>query len=313
MRPERAADTDVDAVPAEPGSAAGVGAPSVAPVLSGRIGLSPVMVGRARAFARLAGIVDAADVMTGDQAAVALVSGEAGIGKTRLVRELVQSLPGADHDARRDRPAGVDGPSPRRRRRAGRARPGRRRRSATAVFDIVADGHRPGAGASSSSRTSTGSTRRAPTSIDRIAQQPWPNLVIIATYRPNDLSRGQPGGELVLRLERRHSVEQVRLERLDRTEVDAMVAAITAASGAQPSSAFVEALHRRSGGIPFVVEELMRVVGPRAMRRPTCSTPSCRGRWRRPCASSSRGSTTAGAGSSRRWPCTGGRRRSRRC
>ena len=101
--------------------------------------------------------------------------------------------------------------------------------------------------------------------IDRIAQQPWPNLVVIATYRPNDLSRGQPGGELVLRLERRHSVEQVRLDRLDRTEVGAMVAAISLASGGQPSSAFIEALHRRSAGIPFVVEELMRVVGPRAI------------------------------------------------
>ena len=55
--------------------------------------MSPVMVGRARPFARLAGIVDAADVMTSDQPAVALVSGEAGIGKTRLVRELVASLP----------------------------------------------------------------------------------------------------------------------------------------------------------------------------------------------------------------------------
>ncbi len=101
--------------------------------------------------------------------------------------------------------------------------------------------------------------------IDRIAQQPWPNLMIVATYRPNDLSRGQPGGELVLRLERRHSVEQVRLDRLDRTEIGAMVAAIAAESGGQPSSAFIEALHRRSAGIPFVVEELMRVVGPRAM------------------------------------------------
>ena len=51
------------------------------------------MVGRARPFARLAGIVDASEVMTSEQPAVALVSGEAGIGKARLVREIVQSLP----------------------------------------------------------------------------------------------------------------------------------------------------------------------------------------------------------------------------
>ena len=69
----------------------------------------------------------------------------------------------------------------------------------------------------------------------------------------------------MLRLERRHSVEQVRLDRLDRSEVGAMVSAISATSGGQPSSAFVEALHRRTAGVPFVVEELMRVVGPRAL------------------------------------------------
>ncbi len=43
-----------------------------------------------------------------------------------------------------------------------------------------------------------------------------------------------------------------------------MVAAIVTVSGGQPSSAFVEAVHRRTAGLPFVVEELMRVVGPRA-------------------------------------------------
>jgi hypothetical protein len=56
-------------------------------------------------------------------------------------------------------------------------------------------------------------------------------------------------------------VEQIRLERLDRSEVAAMLAAI--GSGA-PSSGAVEAVYRRSGGMPFVVEELVRCCGPDA-------------------------------------------------
>jgi DNA-binding CsgD family transcriptional regulator len=236
---------------------------SVDAVLSGRVGMSPIMIGRARPFARLAGIVDAADVMTSEQPAVALVSGEPGIGKTRLVRELVDSLP------TRITTIGII------------AQPGSMGRPldavtglvdpsftgddlATAVCDLVAEAVAKGPTVLVVEDLHWIDTASA-NLIDRIAQQPWPNLVIMATYRPNDLSRGQPGGELVLRLERRHSVEQVRLDRLDRTEVGAMVAAIAASSESQPSSAFIEALHRRSAGIPFVVEELMRVVGPRAM------------------------------------------------
>src|SRR5215212_4116125 len=232
-------------------------------MLSGRVGMSPVMVGRARPYARLAGIIDVADVMTSEQPAVALVSGEPGIGKTRLVRELVESLP------TRVTTIGII------------AQPGSMGRPLDAVTGLVDPSFTSDDLATAVSDLVGEAVAKGPTVlvvedlhwidtasanlIDRIAQQPWPNLVIISTYRPNDLSRGQPGGELVLRLERRHSVEQVRLDRLDRTEVGAMVAAIATASGSQPSSAFIEALHRRSAGIPFVVEELMRVVGPRAM------------------------------------------------
>ena len=203
---------------------------SVEAVLSGRVGMSPIMIGRARPFARLAGIVDAADVMTSEQPAVALVSGEPGIGKTRLVRELVESLPTRittigiiAQPGSMGRPLDavtglVDPPFTGDDLANGRVRP----RGATAVAKgptvlVIEDLH----------WIDTASANL----IDRIAQQPWPNLVIIATYRPNDLSRGQPGGELVLRLERRHSVEQVRLDRLDRTEVGAMVAAIATATG----------------------------------------------------------------------------------
>ena len=97
--------------------------------------------------------------------------------------------------------------------------------------------------------------------IDRIAQQPWPQLVVIGTYRPAELSRGQPGGELVLRLERRHAVEQVRLERLiaPRSPRWSPRSAAT-----EPPSAVVEAVYRRSGGVPFVVEELIRCCGPQS-------------------------------------------------
>ena len=51
------------------------------------------MVGRAGVYSRLVGLVEAAEVMTGDQPTVALVSGEPGIGKTRLVLEALAAVP----------------------------------------------------------------------------------------------------------------------------------------------------------------------------------------------------------------------------
>ena len=221
------------------------------------------MVGRARPFARLAGIVDAAEVMTSEQPAVALVSGEPGIGKTRLVREIVASLPSrVTTIAVTAQPGSMGRPLD--------AVTGLVDQSlsgddvAGAVFDLVGAAAAKGPAVLVIEDLHWVDTASA-NLVDRIAQQPWSSLVIIATYRPDELSRGQPGGELVLRLERRHSVEQVRLERLDRSEVGAMVSAIAATGETQASSAFVEALHRRTAGVPFVVEELMRVVGPGAL------------------------------------------------
>src|SRR5262245_59598324 len=231
--------------------------------LSGRVGMSPVMVVRARAFARLAGIIDAAEVMTSEQPAVALVSGEAGIGKTRLVRELVESLPAnVTTIAVTAQPGSMGHPLDAVTGLVDSTLKGDE--VAHAVFDMVAASAAKGPSLLVIEDLHWIDTASA-NLVDRIAQQPWPNLVIVATYRPDELSRGQPGGELVLRLERRHSVEQVRLDRLDRSEVGAMVSAIAATADAQPSSAFVEALHRRTAGVPFVIEELMRVVGPGAL------------------------------------------------
>ncbi len=236
------------------------GGGSVELMLSGRAGMSPVMVGRARPFAHLAGIVEAAEVMTGDQPAVALVSGEGGIGKTRLVGELLATLPETTTTL------------------VATAQPGSLGRPGDAVSSLVGDsGTATEDPATAAFDMVAAALARGPAvlvvedlhwidaasanAVDRIAQQRWPRLVVIGTYRPGELSRGQPGGELVLRLERRHAVEQVRLDRLDRTEVAALVAAIR---GDQPPSAVVEAVYRRSGGVPFVVEELIRCCGPRS-------------------------------------------------
>ena len=232
-------------------------------MLTSRAGMSPVMVGRAGPFAHLAGIVEAAEVMTGDQPSVAFVSGEAGIGKTRLVRELLATLPAGTTTL------------------VATAQPGSMGRPGDAVAGLIAAGDGavgdPGDQEAGAFQAVASALERGPTvlviedlhwidaasanAIDRITQQRWPQLVVIGTYRPAELSRGQPGGELVLRLERRHAVEQVRLDRLDRTEVAALVAAIR---GDQPPSAVVEAVYRRSGGVPFVVEELLRCCGPRS-------------------------------------------------
>ncbi len=222
-------------------------------VLGGRLGLSPVMVGRSQPLNQLLGLIDAAGVTAADLPAVALVAGEAGIGKTRLLRELVRSV----------------GPSTVV--LAGHAEPGTLGRPyelAGAVLgqDLCAEGD-PIRAALDLAAAKVGSRpallvfedlhwadAESVAVIDRIAQQPWPNVVLVGTYRPEDLSRRLPGGELLLRLERRHDVEQVRLERLQRAEVGALLGS---AFGVTPPSSVIEALYQRSGGNPFVIEELV--------------------------------------------------------
>ncbi|HTH04624.1 MAG TPA: AAA family ATPase, partial [Ilumatobacteraceae bacterium] len=231
-------------------------------MLRGRTGLSPVMIGRHGALDRLHGLVDAAEVAVATRSAdgpsIALVSGEAGIGKTRLLREFVDSLP-----------PGVTVLS-------AQAQPGSMGRPFDVVGQLVAtaEGDEPESIGDAMQLVIAEAVSRGRTllivedlhwadadsvyAIEQLCVQPWPQLVVVGSYRGNDLSRKAPGGELVLRLERQHSVEQVRLERLDRTEVAALLAAM---GGQTPTSAAIDAVYRRSGGIPFVVEELVRTCG----------------------------------------------------
>ena len=222
------------------------------------------MIGRAGALERLRTVVEMAELQASDLPTVALIAGEAGIGKTRLVRELLAILP-------RDvtvlsaiaEPNSLGHPFDIARQLA----------TATTNAEGVLDDD-PTESVIAAITTAAGEGRVAVVIedlhwidsdsvnvIDAIARQPLPNVVLFATYRPSDLSRGAPGGDLVLRLERRNEVDQFRLDRLDRPEVGMLINAIT---GRPPSSAAVEAVYRRSGGVPFVVEELMRFAGPDA-------------------------------------------------
>ena len=223
------------------------------------------MVGRSAALAQLLDLVPSAGVAVADLPTVALVAGEAGVGKTRLLRELVAALPpdvtvlsaAAEPDAL-SRPyslarSALGGPMP-----AGLG--------ALDDPDVVVSqlagrlGERPAVVIFEDLHWADAESA---TVIDRLAQLPSGRLLLVGSYRPEDLSRRLPGGDLLSRLERRHAVERVRIDRLDRNEVGALVAAI---SGEPPTSAVIEALYSRSGGNPFFIEEILAAAGCRVAR-----------------------------------------------
>nr|WP_241518957.1 helix-turn-helix transcriptional regulator [Streptomyces sp. CB03238] len=79
-------------------------------------------------------------------------------------------------------------------------------------------------------------------------------LVVVATYRADDIHRRHPLRPLLAELDRLRTVRRIELPRFNRTEVHRQLTGILAA---EPAPALVDDIFRRSDGNAFFVEELV--------------------------------------------------------
>lgn len=225
------------------------------------------MIGRGVELQRLT------DLVTGGNTTVptvALVAGEAGVGKTRLVRELVdrvpegipilagQAEPGAlgrpfellldALDSLDVEPAALAAVTDRAEPFDGRVRRGvdivRALASAGRAVVLFEDLH--------------WADSESITLFERLAEPDCGPLLLVGTYRPDAIGRRHPVSSLLPSLERRHTVTHVRLDRLAPREVGNFLAAVY---GSHPSYRVIESLHARTGGNPFFLEELLGAAG----------------------------------------------------
>ena len=239
----------------QPASRAGQPTPPAGPddvhgslgvMLGGRLGRSPVMIGRATPLGRLRRLTSS------PAAELAFVSGEAGIGKTRLLREVVLGsgrtvLAGQADPTALNRPFALIGDM---------LGPAGWVDVNAALGDLVA---RIGdAGAIVVFEDLHWADTASVEVFERLAQQRRPGVLLIGSYRPDELSRRLPGGDMLLRLERRHDIDRIHLDRLTRSEVAAFLA--TVYDRPLPSS-IADAMFERTGGNPFFLEEMLDCCG----------------------------------------------------
>ncbi|GIJ12400.1 AAA family ATPase [Micromonospora andamanensis] len=256
---------------------------------------STVLVGRQREMTRLREAV--ARVRAGEPVTL-LVGGEAGVGKTRLLEEFGRSvgdnarllvgqclelgeagLPFAPFAAvlravlRRDgtgvldgydgefarllpelaRPAGVTAPAA--------APPSDAPRGY--LFDLVAQlfgrlaADQPLIVAIEDLHWADRSTRDLIGFLVR-AGHPGP-LLLVCTYRTDELHRGHPLRPFLAELDRARGVERVELSRLERDGTGAVLAGLL---GAEPAARAVDDIHDRTQGNPLFIEELAAAGSP---------------------------------------------------
>ncbi|MCU1676589.1 MAG: putative LuxR-family transcriptional regulator [Frankiales bacterium] len=228
------------------------------------------MVGRDAELRRLAGLAGE------PHPHVALLAGEAGIGKTRMLTELVHALPSSVLVL------------------AGQAEPGSFGRPLELLLNaLAAETTNPVAGVDQEALAVVSNPARSqverlhaglalvyrriattpavivfddlhwadPESIalfERIADLPDTHRLLVGSYRPDEVSSRSPLAAAIDRLQRRHSLTHMRLDTLTLPETAQFLAAAT---GRTPSYRRAEALQRRTGGNPFFLEELMRADG----------------------------------------------------
>ncbi|MPY32120.1 AAA family ATPase [Streptomyces adustus] len=83
-------------------------------------------------------------------------------------------------------------------------------------------------------------------------------LVVLATYRADDIHRRHPLRPLLAELDRQRTVRRIELARFDRAEVSRQIAGILAT---EPDPAQVDHIFERSDGNAFFVEELAVAAG----------------------------------------------------
>ncbi len=88
-------------------------------------------------------------------------------------------------------------------------------------------------------------------------------LVVVATYRADDIHRRHPLRPLLAELDRLRTLKRIELARFNRTEVRRQLAGILAA---EPEQALVDDVFSRSDGNAFFVEELACCIGTTTCR-----------------------------------------------
>jgi DNA-binding CsgD family transcriptional regulator len=237
---------------------------TLAAMLVSRAGLSPVMVGRDPELAQLRRLAAEASTPT-----IALIGGEPGIGKTRLASELIEAVRpattlllgqadqtslGQPYQLLLDLAGPGDRPELRELTSAlrdGGRDPMERARTALELLRALA-GTGPALLVVDDLHLADPESLAVFEQLDEAVTGP---LLLLGTYRPEELTRRHPLAGVLERLDRRRGVTHLRLERLAPADTARF---LTAVYGQPPASRVVTALHHRTGGNPFFLEELLK-------------------------------------------------------